>query len=195
MDGNLTDHLMIDLETWSLERDAVIRAGVFIMFDAHGIGEALYLDARPSIDDQLENNRKISQSTHQWWLKQLLKLSDIIDTHRLQRTEVTSTYQIADTISSFLDQHKPRSIWSRHNMDLQVIRDLFSSLDLNNPWNYNQERDCSSFDDMLPAPHSVVPHDPYCDCLAQIEHTQNALSLTVDVREITEFSELKTQAE
>ncbi len=178
------EHVMIDLETWGLKQDSAIRAATLITFNASRIGEVCYIDARPSIDDQLEHGRRIYPDTQAWWRKQITPLSTIIDEHTCMRSHVDKTLSIAQEIKSFLELHKPKFIWSRHSLDREIIRHLFDQLGLGEPWSYNAEYDCATFDLLLPTPPSVMPHDPFCDCMAQINHFQSAYALAVDTEQL-----------
>lgn len=170
---------MIDLESWGTEPDSVIRAAVLVTFSPTDHGEALYLDARPSIDDQLEMGRRIYNETQDWWRSQSPTLSEIVNPSAWP-IKVNDTEQIMDLMIRFIIKNKPKYIWSRRCMDKDIIKDLLRSFGKKPPWDFRSEYDCSTFDLLLPKPASKVPHDPWCDCTSQIQHVQNALTLATD---------------
>ncbi|MCG8004670.1 MAG: 3'-5' exoribonuclease [Candidatus Thiodiazotropha lotti] len=168
---------MIDLESWGTDRASVIRALVMVQFSETQIGNVLYIDARNSIDDQLEKNRKIHRGTQCWWLDQRTSLSEMIEASQNQIIYCNSTEDITNQITDFYFKHSPEFIWTRRSMDIHIIKDLLSTFGKNTPWKYSQEYDCSAFDILLPKPQSIRPHDPFFDCISQIQHVQAAIKM------------------
>jgi exodeoxyribonuclease VIII len=188
-------HLMIDLETWATGADAVVRAVCAIIFNPETgqIGGQRVIDARPSIDNQVENGRKIDSATVTWWKKQG-GLDRLLLPHCETAIECDRQGDIVAAIDNLIryslwDNQNNRMqadarVWSRGSFDMMILRSLASHLQQDDPdpsdpvlWRYWQERDVRTLDCLTPTVKSTRPHDPVADCEAQIQQVVNAYAL------------------
>ena len=170
-------NLMIDLETWGTTEQAVIRAAALVIFDDYG--EKLVkrvIDARTSVDRQLECGRSIDADTVAWWSKQK-PLSWMIEADELKQIVKTVSTEMK-LITAFRSIYEGAIltstdekvfVWSRGRFDMQIISNLFAEQGQSEtPWRYWQERDVRTLDSFVPQVKSKTPHNPLEDCYAQV---------------------------
>ncbi|MCU7917102.1 MAG: 3'-5' exoribonuclease [Candidatus Thiodiazotropha sp. (ex Epidulcina cf. delphinae)] len=169
---------MIDYETWGKTPDCVVRALALVMFGAEQTKTPLLIDARPSIDNQLEHGRSVDPETVAFWQRQNPVLSEILDRHYgAESIKVSSIHSIVGEINQFFELYQPDYIWSRRHLDMQLTHHLFDQAGCPIPWTYDQVMDCSAFDLICERPMPPTPHDPMSDCIAQIDHVQTAMAI------------------
>lgn len=176
----MTD-IMIDIETWATTEDAAIRAAALIAFDPNGEGDQGYLliDARNSIDDQIDRGRSIDPSTVAWWRTQT-PLWDAMTGH--ERIEVMTLAGLVTEIENFtrpLLAANTSCIWTRGHFNVRILQNAFLSLDpdANRLWAYYQEADVRTLDQFTARVPSEHPNNPLADCMAQIRQVRNAFTL------------------
>jgi hypothetical protein len=184
---------MLDIETWDTRHSAIVRAIALIAFAETGeiLGRCL-IDARETVDEQLEYGRTVDPSTVAWWQKQA-PLGGHIQHHFSKDLLVARNIeQILEEIDAFVKRAplgNAEKIWSRGHFDMPIIRDLFRTQEYDRdpidgavvigepPWPYWAEADVRTLDVLtakVPADH---PHDPISDAEAQIQQVANALRL------------------
>lgn len=186
-------HVMIDIETWDTAPTAIVRAIALLAFASNGevVGKRL-IDARETVDEQLEHGRTVDAGTVAWWRKQG-PLRAHIDRH-LDKDLVCarSVEQILEEIDAFVrgapmgDNDKT---WSRGRYDMSIIRDLYQTEECDRdpidnaviisepPWPYWAEADVRTLDVLTDKVWPDHPHDPISDAEAQIRQVVNALRL------------------
>ncbi len=178
------NHIMIDLETWDTTDNSVIRALAMAKFHptTGDISARLVIDARPSVDNQVEVGRSISEQTQAFWRRQPFSLSKFLnETPREYLQTCNSTAMLRSRIADFVrptlqtDEGKPSDgrIWSRGSFDCGILRDLL----IDYPWRYWQERDVRTLDSLVDKVTPSQPHNPLSDVEAQIQQVRNAHAL------------------
>lgn len=179
--------LMIDLETWARGPDAGIRAVGLAEFNPQtGYTERLALiDARTSMDDQIEAGRLVSASTMEWW-RGKPALSSLINAHAEITQQVHTAFGIIKQVISFVlpmaDAATGKlhgNVWARGSFDIAILRHLFDTFSVENqvPWAYWQERDVRTLDFLVDKVAAENPHDPLSDIAAQIQQVRAAAKL------------------
>lgn len=168
--------LMLDLETWDTRDSAVIRSAALVMFGKKPDEEPpawLVVDFRDCVDEQLERGRTVSAETQQFWRNQNTMDLSV----QLPPSEFPTRVNLYDGLSlihEFFLTHAPRKVWSRGiTFDFSILAHAFTSMRLAIPWKYYSLKDVRSLDDFVPIKRSEHPHNPYYDCLAQIEQVQD----------------------
>lgn len=178
-------HFMVDCETWSTADSAVIRMVMLAEFDPSD-GSVLrghLIDARPSIDSQLESGRAVSGATVHWWRGQV-RLS-AMEPREVDVCEcVLDLDALATAVLEFLPppdvwqsgDRRPR-IWSRGGIDVRWLASLLRDAGAEPPWSYWQERDVRTLDEFVPHVASALPHWPVADVHAQVAQVGRAFAL------------------
>lgn len=186
--------IMIDQETWNNTTNAVVRAMAVVEFDplTGDIDRRQLIDARPSLDDQIERGRTIGRKTVKWWKKKH-PLAGHIARHAEITRHVETTHQLVaafhDFIRPLLDEHEklPVDLWSRGFFDIAILNDLYYSIGRTTPWRYWQERDVRTLDSLVEKQPPANPHDPLSDIDAQIKQVALAHQLAEQARAYSEL--------
>lgn len=199
------NHIMIDGETLSTKRNAVIPSIGLVKFDpATGeTGERLHVVF--DVQEQIDNGYDVSASTLAFWLKQegparryLAGILDKKDPHVVTRTQgMTHVY-------NFINDTRNAKVWGNGiSFDLGLLIEEFEANGL--PWEFWNERDvrtvvelCHMFN--MPnykndIPMGGIAHRPVDDCLHQIAYTSRIIQhlaipfeATLTVHDETQFS-------
>lgn len=182
----MSTDLMIDFETWGKTASAVVRAVALAEFHpaTRNIVRQLLIDARQSVDDQLEHGRSTDTDTVDFWSMTKPRLSELMNNSPNSK-RIKTTPELAYTIMEFIGEHKYRCVWQRGHFDLPILASLLQSLDISEraddtgrrplPWNYCQERDVRTLDEVTPKVSPDQPHHPMSDVKAQIRQVSNAI--------------------
>jgi hypothetical protein len=178
-------HVMIDVETWDNTETSVVRAAALVHFNPHSgkIYSMAVIDARASLDDQLEAGRTVGSSTVAWWAKKDVSLSAALEENFWQNVvhhRVGTLSDLAALLLALLEDVKqdgPLNVWTRGNFDVAIVGGILDHSSLVRPWHFGAVRDCRSFDPFIPKPKAALEHHPLSDCLAQIQQVKSAASL------------------
>lgn len=171
-------HLMIDLETLSLQPNCVITQIGYVLFDEMTIQGSFLL--RPDADEQIKRGRSVSFSTFSWWLLQ--------DQAARESMAKGSKSAVIDCINAFIRDIENQvgwknitHVWSNGLLfDVNIMQDLFYMYGVEIPWHYRAPRDVKTLCYLIPGFEMVKPtvaHDANADAFAQAQSVIKALSL------------------
>ena len=165
-------HLMIDLETLGTTADAVILSIGAVKFDLESDkvdDEGFY--GSVSVESNLDANRKISEDTLLWWLKQPAAAQAVFHEDKL------SLEQTLIDLSDWLGDSE-RIVWSKGaNFDIPVLEHAFKQFHMQPPWEFWNTR-CVRTYMALPgakgirAPTEGVKHNALSDAYEQAKTMQ-----------------------
>lgn len=159
-------NIMIDLETLDTAPSAVILSIGLVAFNKEGIKQKLYLV--PSIQQQLNKGRTISESTLMWWMGQNSEARKVFTD---EKRDFLSTMK---DVNGFISGYPRSKIWGYgSNFDPVLVDDAFRSLNLTTPWKYWDVRCLRTFCDENEAPlpkNTGVLHNAIDDATRQAEH-------------------------
>lgn len=162
---------MVDLETLDTSPNAVILTLGAVKFDpkSNFISDET-LSIRFSIEDQTQLGRTISDSTLEWWANQPKETQDIAfsDDGRIS---------VVDAVEQF---HRfvwgAERIWSQGSFDINILENLYRSLQRPFSWSYWQIRDSRTLFDFVDGElDRSQHHDALQDAIAQAKGVQTAL--------------------
>lgn len=175
-------HVMIDIESLSLQPDALILSIGAVTFtcksnDGPIFGQELLLV--PSISEQLIAGRHVDQSTQDWWAG---AQNDAARQHWLHPDKTISMYDALIQLRSFCrDAH---TVWANGVVfDISVLEHAFRQKSIQVPWRYNIIRDARTVYDITKGvsgrPEFVedpteVAHHPISDCRIQVRRLWSA---------------------
>lgn len=133
-------YIMFDIETMGLlPSSALTQVGV-IAFQR--IGQSYKVISEKSLtvspDHWGDNDRTFSGSTVAWWMGQSDKARESITKGLLTQRAVVETFHAF--VTKYLDKEEGM-VWSKGNLDILVMEDLFRVYNLPCPWQYWQVRD------------------------------------------------------
>ncbi len=136
--------IMIDLETLSTSTDCVVLSIGAVKFDIEKgeLGETFYTTLH--IQDQINQGRKISESTLRFWLdqdrevfKQALQIP-MGDAYGASNKEILSVF------SNFIGSDS--KVWGNSSgFDINIMESLFATYGLKEPWKYSAAMDLRTF--------------------------------------------------
>lgn len=174
----LERHLMLDFETLSLKKNAMLLSCGVVLFsrDEERLNQALW---HIDLAEQKFYGRDMDPATLYWWLQQ----SD----EARARAFVAKEEQIP--ISKFLFELREFVFWNDVThvwckgpaADAAWLEDLSDDAQVPCPVSYRYWRDVRTIEDRLPAGleldlSDIVPHDPISDCIAQIRSVRASWS-------------------
>lgn len=146
--------IMIDIETLGRRNDAAIREVGLVAFEYDG---TIISKRQFTVSPEVWNtySRTFSGETIIW-----LKMGGSIDTEFNCR----SYQELITNINRFMRAHLTENdhIWSKGHMDLEVLKDLYETLDEKIPWAFWQPRDMRTIIDLykdnqnMPTRHSAM---------------------------------------
>lgn len=165
-------HVMVDIETLSTEKNALILSIAAIEFDlATGrTGESFY--GKIDIQSAINAGLTITANTLKWWFSQ---------------DKTTQTEIMDDTggniniilllFSDFIKRgNVERRVWGNGlRFDLGILANAYKACNINLPWNNFLERDVRTLVDFFPEiktemPFDGVKHTPLADCKHQVKY-------------------------
>lgn len=140
----MSNHVMIDCETLSVEPNAVILTIGAVLFDPRSTGIIDRIEIRPTIEDQTDIYcRDISESTVKWWSQQS---ESAIEEAMGDRGRV-SFREAMETLYKFCWQRD--KIWANGSIfDVVLVENAFKDLKMNAPWQFWNVRDCRTIYDL-----------------------------------------------
>lgn len=173
-------HVMVDLETLSLSRDALILSLGAVKFDPNAerinnipqFIDAFYVCMDPASATPFK--RDIDPSTVGWWL------DDARDEARkaLNRSQKIDFASAMEAFSLWFGP-EPLPVWGNAAaFDNEVLKSAFASLNQPVPWTYKHDRcyrTLKNFAPDVPFPVIGVAHHALDDASVQAAHTQDIL--------------------
>lgn len=156
--------IMIDLETLSLRRDAVIMQIAAV--DSRGDNMSILLDIR-------QPGRHIDPETLKWWLQQEKPLSEMVN-------GTTELGQALQALNDWVYVRQPATIWACGFKDFEWLDDAFEANRLTKVWSHSVQRDYRTIREEIGPdrgysdyPAGFVQHDALHDA----RHQMNNLKL------------------
>jgi hypothetical protein len=164
-------HVMIDLETYSLNPNAVIRSIGAVLFSLEGASETL-INIGIDVESCLMAGLAIDQDTINFWRKQpeeYRKNLQSMTTIPL-KTALNTLQRIAQ------EQLKELYVWSHgSNFDIVILENAYKAIGQSAWWKYDNVRDTRTLFDL--ADYKYVAkggHDALEDAMRQAEEVCNA---------------------
>lgn len=159
-------HMMIDLETYSLKGNAVIRSIGAVLFDLKGSTSVL-MHVGVSVESCLMAGLEVDQDTINFWRKQPEeKRNKLLDMEQIPLTQMLNELQkIAEGLRTEL------FIWSHgSNFDVVILENAYRAINQMPWWKYSNVRDTRTLFDIAKYKYiSKGGHDALDDAFAQIE--------------------------
>lgn len=164
--------IMIDIETLGRRNDAAIREVGLVAFNSDG---TILSQRQFSVAPEVWNTcgRTFSGETVMW----LLAHPDIDTDYNCHSYSELIT-NVNDFVASHLtvDGH----IWSKGHMDLEVLKDLYETINIPLPWLFWQPRDLRTILDLTGDNRSPQKHRAIEDALFQTKELLNAITRIKD---------------
>jgi exodeoxyribonuclease VIII len=129
--------VMVDIETFSTGRDAVIASVGAVRFDLDTgeIGEGFYMNIDTETQEELGFNK--DPATIQWWSEQCQEARDALLSPAPVHINV-----FAEAFAMFCKKGKGCNLWGNgSNFDNRVLREAYTLLEVKCPWHYRNDRD------------------------------------------------------
>lgn len=181
-------HIMLDLETMSLQSNAAIVAIGAVQFSAVGLGQRFYhaVDLRSSV----EHGGHMDPGTVLWWLHQsndALKLFD---------TPTVSLPYALDAFSNWVNATPgPAFIWGYGaDFDNVILGNAYRRLGKTAPWSYKNSR-CfrtlaNSFPEVAPPDKIGIKHNALDDAVFEAEHAIKIFNYVDGLHRLETFTSL-----
>jgi hypothetical protein len=160
---------MVDIETLSLETDAlVLQVGVCV-FDS----QKIHFMANFNLNREEQSDRRIDYSTVMWWVNQSLEAKEAVLV-----AQDSVFISVSDLWAILEDRAKAvEGVWANSpTFDLAILKNLFGG---KTPWSFRQERDYRTVVKMLdpdgfkkPPPDSLK-HMAMADAVWQAQYLMN----------------------
>lgn len=140
--SNMKNHVMVDIETLSLQPDALILSIGAVRFSEEGLGETLYIEI--DISDSLQHDRRVDGETLKWWISQDEKAKRVLTD---RGKEIYGPLSLRAALGLFNDWIASSGIddtiiWAKGpQFDIVVLEQSFKRLGFHIPWKYNNIRD------------------------------------------------------
>lgn len=171
-------HVMVDLETFSLQHDALILSLGAVKFDPNQprvndipmFDDAFYVCIEPTTCTPFK--RHIDPGTVMWWM----------DEERAKaRASLFASQKVdfATALEAFAMWFGPESlpVWGNGaGFDNEVLKSAFASVGLQVPWSYKDDRCYRTMKNLapgIPLPEIGVAHQALDDASAQAAHLQD----------------------
>lgn len=176
------DDIMIDIESLSLQPDAVVLSIGAVKFSCQSTCEPRYGDRLllvPNVLQQIAVGRHVDPKTQTWWAGQPQAAS----AHWKNPGEDLFVQTALAALSRFTEGYQ--RIWANGIcFDITVLEHLYRQFNLTAPWKYNAVRDARTVYDVgcygatvpryLPDDESLTAHHPVDDCISQIRRLWGA---------------------
>lgn len=162
-------HLMVDIETWGTELDAVIVELSVVSFnDQNGVLQAY--EFLPDIFEQLKAGRSFDADTINWWKEQRTEENRHIHDPFVNRQTANVMHLMLTSLVADVDGY----IWCRGvGFDLPIINHYFKSLNLSSPLHaggkFRQHMEHRIFVPSMTRITRENNHHALDDCMNQIE--------------------------
>jgi hypothetical protein len=164
-------HGMIDLETLSVNPDAVVLTIGAIKFDPHSDQlphDPLYF--KVDVDAQTALGRHVDESTLDWWSKQPKEIAEEALGEK-DRVSLDDTVKKLNRWCVGIDVY-----WCQGPLfDYAILQNFYKNLNVPCPWNYWQVRDSRTLFNLLPpdpAEKREEKHNALADCDYQARKVQ-----------------------
>ena len=171
-------HVMVDLETVSLENNAALLSMGACIFDKHKVLETYY--EKISLDSCIERGLHVSSDTIGWWATQdeSVRAEAFSGTKELCNVLQGFTYWLTKN-KSYIEE--PVAMWGNGAVADNVwLKSAFTACHLEAPWDYKRDRCYRTAVAMLSPMEWVQPtvrHMPLDDAIAQAKTLIGALKL------------------
>lgn len=166
------EHLMIDIETFGTSLTSIVASIAAVPFTIFGdtVSRCDSFSARLHLGEQLSRGRTIDSSTLVWWNQQDENARD----NAFLGVDYFSISSMR--LRDFLSPCDFRYFWCKGPaFDAAMIDSLFESFGEKSPFAYYRWRDVRTMCDGIEKPEFVgTMHDPYDDCVNQIQHIRKA---------------------
>lgn len=170
----MTNHVMIDLETISTRKRAVIVSIGIATFDGLRItGTHLLL---PEVQPQIAAGRHVDFGTIQWWIREA---SGAIDTSFLAPD--TGRLHVG-VMQGFLKSiiGPDGLVWGNgSDFDISILETYLEDFGFGAPWSYRNVRDVRTLRMLRPEIRPTDPsvrHDPVSDAVSQANHVMTLMA-------------------
>lgn len=167
----MTKHFMIDIETLSTAKNAVVLSIGAVHFDPKTgvIIDEFYKELR--LSDQA--NHKIDISTVQWWMKQVAEHPERAKV--FEQGDINEHCPVRNALillRDFLGDDK-KCVWACDpDFDLDILATLYADYDLTVPWKYYEPKSVRTIRMLaeelgLPKLEATKTHNALEDCIRQ----------------------------
>lgn len=197
MSENTTD-LMIDLETFGLDRNCVLISIGAVVFDREkksAIKDLFFCNVCPK--SCLKLGLKNEELTLKWWDDPSRK-----DAFEYLKKDQKDIAEVMSDLFEFIKRHKPKNIWANSpSFDCEKLKFTASLCGLEVPWKFYQEKCVRTAVEIVrfdPDEDSVkttcsrlkvepIPHTPIYDCVSQIVKVQAVFLFVKYMKEDSDF--------
>lgn len=173
----MSQHVMIDLETWGTGHDAVILSVGAAKYDPNNPTrediEPFYVAVDPASCQRL--GLKIEAGTVEWWME---PARDAARAKLLTDEKV----DLASALDGFISWYGTKSLptWScGATFDIPIMRNAFNAVGMPCPWKFYDERCYRTLKSLAPAILPVLnglDHDALDDTIKQVMHTKSIVT-------------------
>ena len=169
-------HAMLDIETLSLDEDAVITNVAIVAFDT--VTKTITAEAVWPLEWRDQHDRSVSKSTIAWWLTQSAEArAELINTPRV------TTDEFRLQLFSFWNAHQCEAVWA-HGAGFDPPR-VQSLINCAPPWSYRNVFDTrtlfmlanATIDQLAGDNLAMVKHTALDDAIYQTHAVLRALSM------------------
>lgn len=174
--------IMIDLETLSVEPNAVVLSIGTCEFDANGnIGAQNHMILVPTIDEQIALGRSVNGETVAWWMRQgaMAKLLFSQQLGGISYGSVSSALDDLDASFAKLRSRYPSGIpgvWGNGaGFDNVILETLYRQFNRHPPWRFCDNRCFRTLRALaphIPYKREGVEHNALDDAISQAKHAQ-----------------------
>lgn len=171
----LRRHAMLDFETLSLRKNALLLCAGVVVFDrqTENINSQLWHLNLTTQSDILK--RHIDPQTVIWWMNQSAEAQARVFVPESERVHLAT---FLHQLKEFLFWNDVERVWCKGpTADGAWLESLCDEMQMPCPVQYRAWRDVRTIEDRLPAgiefdESDIVPHDPISDCIAQIRRVR-----------------------
>lgn len=168
----MKNHLMLDMETFSTEPNAVITTFGVVKFDpwGNGVDESDGIYVKVDIEQQLRMGRHVSDKTIEWWAGQ----SDDVKDEAFDEVDRVSVEELIRQLNKMYIGCS--EIWSQGpTFDMVILDNLYRQVGVPIPWSYYKIRDSRTLFSVHGDPRKkgrAGAHNALTDCIYQAEGVQ-----------------------
>ena len=164
-------HIMVDIETLSLQPNAVILSIAAVPFSLNNYCTH-HTFFYQEVSTRSQPSRHIDVETLQFHLE-LMQHNGV--TNLLDPPDGSSLHAALISLGGFLKRFDHVTLWSRGNFDFTILEHAFKSLLIPLPWKHWQLSDQRTVTKFAAVKkHNKTTHNAYNDCVDQIEDLMHA---------------------
>ena len=174
--------IMIDLETLSVEPNAVVLSIGTCEFDINGnIGAQNHMILVPTIDEQVALGRHIGGDTVAWWMRQGA-MAKLLFSQQLGGISYSSVSGALDDLDASFAKLRGRhpsgmpGVWGNGaGFDNVILETLYRQFDRRPPWHFGNNRCFRTLRALaphIPYDREGVEHNALDDAISQAKHAQ-----------------------